>query len=386
MRSSMRAGVATAVLAAGTMVWSSGADAAVVRTAAASSWQTDGRVRAIVVSGGRIYLGGSFTHVRAPGASGGGAFRNHLAAIDARTGGLLPWNPGANGQVRALRIKPGGGTIYAGGRFTRVGGRPRAHIAAIATHGSAVRRWHPRTNGSVSAILARPRRVYLGGAFTAVDGRRRTRVAAVSAAPGARTLPWHPAVGGGDVRALALSPASRRLFIGGWFTHVNGRPHPHLAAIDTTTGRTRPYTARPDWPVAALRRGGTSLYAAGAGNGGEIAAFSARTGSKRWLAITDGDVVALTLRQGVLYAGGHFDNYCRRGAGTGHPLHCTTPVPRRHLLALNAGSARLTGWSPAANSVHGVFALASSRSQVDAGGDFTTINNVPHQGIARFRR
>jgi hypothetical protein len=61
-------------------------------------------------------------------------------------------------------------------------------------------------------------------------------------------------------------------------------------------------------------------------------------------------------------------------------------VPRRHLLALNAGSARLTGWSPAANSVHGVFALGSSRSQVDAGGDFTTINNVPHQGIARFRR
>src|SRR5690349_6476571 len=86
VRKSMRAGVATALLAAGTMVWSSGAEAAVVRTAAASSWQTDGRVRAIVVSGGRIYLGGSFTHVRAPGASGGGAFRNHLAAIDARTG------------------------------------------------------------------------------------------------------------------------------------------------------------------------------------------------------------------------------------------------------------------------------------------------------------
>ena len=42
--------------------------------------------------------------------------------------------------------------------------------------------------------------------------------------------------------------------------------------------------------------------------------------------------------------------------------------------------------NPAANSVHGVFALGSSRSQVDAGGDFTTINNVPHQGIARFRR
>ena len=378
--------VAAAALVVGGVVSSGSAHAAVVRTAPAPSWQTDGRVRTIVISGGRIYLGGSFTHVRAPGAPGGGAVRNHLAAIDARTGNLLSWNPNANGQVRVLRIKPGGRTIYAGGRFTRIGGRTRIHVAAIATHGATVRRWHPRTNGSVSAILARPRRVYLGGAFTTVNGRARLRVAAVSSRAAGKLRAWHPAVGGGDVRAMAISNARRRLYIGGWFTHVNGRSHAHLAAIDTATGGIRRYAARPAWPVAALRRGGRSLYAAGAGNGGQIAAFTARAGSRRWLAITDGDVVALALRQGVLYAGGHFVNFCRHGDGTGHPLHCTAPLPRRHLLALDARTARLTGWDPAANSVHGVFTLWSSRAQVAAGGDFTTINNAPHQGVARFRR
>jgi hypothetical protein len=349
------------------------ATAAVVRSTAASSWQTDGRVRAIAMSGGRIYLGGSFTHVRAPGAPNGGAVRNHLAALDAGTGVLLPWNPGANGQVRALAIKPGGKTIFAGGRFTAIGGHPRTRIAAIATHGSKLRRWHPRANGPVSAILARPRRVYIGGAFTTVNGRSRPRIAAISTKAGAKLRAWHGAVGGGDVRALALDANRNRLYVGGWFTHVNGKAHRHLAALDTASGATRRYRPRPSWPVAALKLGRMSLYAAGAGNGGQVAAYKARTGSVRWLAITDGDVVALAVRQGVLYAGGHFLNYCQHRAGSGHPLTCRTPVGRRHLLALNTKTAHLARWNPGTNSVHGVFALRASPAQLVAGGDFPVV-------------
>ena len=385
MRAVARIGGAAMFAAAALVAGNGLAEAALVKSTADPTWQTDGRVRAIVISGGRIYIGGDFTHVRAAGAPApGGAVRNHLAAIDAATGALLPWNPNANGQVRALRVKPGGKTIYAGGKFTRIGGKPRSGIAAIATHGSTLRAWHPRVNDAVNAILATPKRVYLGGAFTIANGASRNRLAAISAAPSAKLLAWRPGVHGGDVRALALSASGGRLFVGGLFTTVNGKAHLHLAAIDTATGKTRKYGAQPAWPVTSLVSTPLWLFAGGSGNGGQVASYNAKNGARHWLAITDGDVQALALRQGVLYVGGHFTNYCQGGAGTGNPLVCTTPVSRRHLLALNAATANLTAWNADANSIHGVFALRASKSQVAAGGDFTVVHGANQQGIAKF--
>src|SRR5919201_854365 len=295
MRAVARIGWAAMFAAAALVAGNGLAEAALVKSTADPTWQTDGRVRAIVISGGRIYIGGDFTHVRAAGAPApGGAVRNHLAAIDAATGALLPWNPSA------------------------------------------------------------------------------------------KLLAWRPGVHGGDVRALALSASGGRLFVGGLFTTVNGKAHLHLAAIDTATGKTRKYGAQPAWPVTSLVSTPLSLFAGGSGNGGQVASYNAKNGARHWLAITDGDVQALALRQGVLYVGGHFTNYCQGGAGTGNPLVCTTPVSRRHLLALNAATANLTAWNADANRIHGVFALRASKSQVAAGGDFTVVHGANQQGIAKF--
>ena len=150
------------------------AQAALVGEAPASSWQTDGKVNAIVVANGKIYIGGSFTHVRAPGAPAGGAVRNHLAALDLQTGALKPWNPGANDIVNALAVKPNGKTIYAGGHFTKVHGATRLHMAAINASSSALRPWKANTNGKVDVIKATRSRVYLGGTFTTLKGQRAT--------------------------------------------------------------------------------------------------------------------------------------------------------------------------------------------------------------------
>ena len=79
--------------AAGFLAAAAPAQAALVNEAPASSWQTDGKVNAIVVANGKIYIGGSFTHVRAPGAPSGGAVRNHLAALDLHTGALQAVEP-----------------------------------------------------------------------------------------------------------------------------------------------------------------------------------------------------------------------------------------------------------------------------------------------------
>src|SRR5205814_1484161 len=99
----------------------------------ASSWQTNGRVRAIVVAGGKIFIGGDFTRVRAPGAGSGGGLRsNRLAAIgQTSTARLAPWHPNANSTVRALTMSSSGKRVFAGGSFRRVNGRLRPHLAAL---------------------------------------------------------------------------------------------------------------------------------------------------------------------------------------------------------------------------------------------------------------
>ena len=53
-----------------------------------ASWQTNGRVETIVISGSTAYLGGEFTSVRPSGnALGTGEVaRNHAAAINVETG------------------------------------------------------------------------------------------------------------------------------------------------------------------------------------------------------------------------------------------------------------------------------------------------------------
>jgi chitodextrinase len=377
----VRVGTLVLALMLGVVVHDGVARAAVVKDTADSTWQTNGRVRAIVLGGGRIYLGGDFTRVRAPGAPSGGAIRNHLAALDAATGALLPWNPNANGAVLALRLKSGGDTIYVGGAFTSIGGRARIRLAAVATHGAALRAWSPRANGRVDALTATAKRVYVGGFFTSIDSVSRARLAAVSTASTAKLLRWRAAVRGGGVRALALAAGRGRLFVGGSFVTVNGNARPHLAAIDTTTATIRRYGARPSWPVTSLVATKTSLFVGGSGTRGEIATYAATNGTRRWLAITDSAVHALTPRRGLVYVGGAFTRTCRQGA---RASGCTTSVFRRHLLALNTATGSLAGWNPGTDGVGGVLAMQSTMSQVDAGGDFMIVHGAAHEGVGKF--
>jgi hypothetical protein len=370
--------------AAGFLAAADPAQAALVNEAPASSWQTDGKVNAIVVANGKIYIGGSFTHVRAPGAPGGGAVRNHLAALDVHTGALKPWNPGANDIVNALAVKPNGKTVYAGGHFTKVHGATRLHMAAIAANSNTLRPWKANTNGKVDVLKATKSRVYIGGEFTVAKGKVRHRLAAVSAGSSAKLINWSPNASSA-VFALQLSASGKRIYVGGAFDHINGHPANHLSAIKTASGAiAKKFHVHPSYTVFTLTLAGKVLYVGGAGNGGHVAAYRFKTSTRRWSALTDGDVRAITLRQGIVYVGGHFNNYCQGGTGTGTPLHCNTNTGRRKFLALNQSTGNLTNWNPIGNSVQGVFAIRSNKSSVMAGGSFTVVHGVNQQGFVRF--
>ncbi len=112
---------------------SHGGRAIALTTSGALKWQdyTDGDVQAVAVLGSAVYYGGHFDNVcSSPGVKstgaciGGHTARVKLAAADASTGGLLGWNPKANGVhgVESMAAQPSMNRLVAGGEFTTIGG------------------------------------------------------------------------------------------------------------------------------------------------------------------------------------------------------------------------------------------------------------------------
>lgn len=88
---------------------------------------TDGDVQGSALGSGVLYAGGHFQNV-------GSAPRGHLAAFDAATGALQPWNPRANSTVGILgmALSGDGSHLAAGGDFTVIGGRSQTYFGQFA--------------------------------------------------------------------------------------------------------------------------------------------------------------------------------------------------------------------------------------------------------------
>ncbi|HEU0192982.1 MAG TPA: hypothetical protein VFQ71_02215, partial [Gaiellales bacterium] len=141
------------------------ANAAVMQPRPAASYQANGTVRSIIIVGNTAYLGGQFTAM-IPSGGGTAVTRNHLAAVDMTTGGLLPWNPNANGTVYTLLAS--GGNVYVGGSFTTVGGATHKNVAEVnGSSGALVSSFGNtlRPNKAVRALAMSPTgNLYVGGA------------------------------------------------------------------------------------------------------------------------------------------------------------------------------------------------------------------------------
>jgi hypothetical protein len=394
------------------MVWSA---TIVAAPRPMATWQTNGAVRAIRVSNGVIYLGGDFTGLRPPGAAPGThtIARGHGAAIDARTGRLLRWNPRVNGRVSTIAIFER--RIYLGGVFSTVGRRPRRNLAAVGRRQGHVKPWNPGTDGGVNVIkIGRSGGVYVGGEFGRVAGATRHRLAKLS--PTGALKSWAPSVSQvsgaacpprcrAKVLTLAFSPRGRALYIGGHFGKVDGVARNEAAEISlthpkrvlafnpnvyanancpacTTTETHRVYTIIPTsdrvytcggyWQVNTNRRSFN------------VSAFDPRRGQllSGFTEQDDGDTPGCTLRGGVLYVGGHFNV-----AGPDcQPNHTSTCSTRHHVAAFDTRHNKLLSWNPDANSPHGVFVVTHGRRLVAFGGFFTRFGGRAQQGIAVYRR
>jgi hypothetical protein len=346
-----------------------------------ATWQTNGRVNVIAVRGGTVYLGGQFTSMRPPGAAAGTGevARNHVAAVSLSTGALLPWNPNANSTVRALRVV--GTSVYLGGAFTQVGGAAHVRLAKVSATGTGavVSAWNGSASGEVFSLTSSGTTLFAGGGFGTVDGSARANLAALNETNGS-VLPWNPGTDG-QVRSIRFT-SSTRLVVGGQFSHLAGASATNLGAVDPGTGAPEQWQSHISYPVIGLTADANGLYVAGAGGGGNFAAFDPTTGASKWVGGTNGNVQAIGVVNGVVYLGGHFQTYC----GPQHGQHtCANPITRDKLLAVDETNGSLLPWDPRANSVLGVFSLlGTTTGDMLVGGDFTSTGQRKQQGYAQY--
>ena len=359
-------------------------------------WITDGEsVNALVVTNGRVYVGGAFANV--------GRFCPFGAEVDLSAGVADFGSASVLGPVRgkpfydgiAAVAADGQGGWFIGGNFTSVAGMARVGLAHIRTDGTVNPAWNPGVGGVgaageglVYSLLTTNDRLYVGGQFTAVGGAPRQCLAAVDSRTG-EVLGWDPHVenlppGSGRVTALALSGDT--LYAGGTFSSVAGVARPNLVAVDVGTGTPTSWNPRPSGPVLTLAVSGTNVYVGGrfTSIGGSfrtnLAAVSSETGlANAWSPNPDGKVCSIALAANEVFVTGDFTHI---GGAT-----------RASLASVDAESGVATSWNPAPapglgsfdDVVEGVFnLLVTSGGQLYVGGSFTNVAGEARQGLAAF--
>lgn len=341
----------------------------------------DGDVYATARDGNTLYFGGRFTTVA-------GEPRQNLAAIDLTTGALTDWDPQLTSSsvgppVSALAVTLDRDIIYVGGEFDSIDGTPRHNIAAIlSVRGGELHPWNPdltdgSAGGAVRALAVDPlvRTVYLGGAFVAVNGETREGLAAVTTVDAGtdEVTEWDPALDLGasaaSVAALSRDRWESTIYVGGSFSSVGGEARANLAAISTAgVGAPSPWNPGADAPVRSFARDESNdrLYV-----GGDFATLGGATRPGVGAVSTEGSGATTPWYSG----GGLFG--CAPGLSalalnpqrTEVVVGCELP---RFGSALNAVAAAGTGAPLRAYSVTGSVysALVTAAGRLFAGGSF----------------
>ena len=333
-------------------------------------WQVDGRVRAIVQTDSMILLGGDFDALIGP--SGQRVARTNIAALSAVTGAPLAFSGTVNRPVWGLAVSPDGQTVYAVGDFTSASGQSRPKAAAFSTSNGALLPWNPRLDARGRAVAASSSAVYLGGDFLTVAGAARSRLVAVNTSSGA-ALPTWPATANDEVDTIEIAPDGSRVLVGGRFTSISGSPGQEqrkIASLHPTTGALQPWAFHPTFEVFDIVATDRFAFAAAGGSGGHAVGWDLATGAQMWSGFADGDAVAVAEQNGVVYIGGHFTSFNGQPAG--------------HSLAVEPTTGQRIPWTVTMNSALGVFALDSHKGHLAMGGDFTRINFLNRQHLARF--
>jgi len=361
--------ILTATTAAVLIVGSAAAgDAAVLSpTPLSSSHAGDGTVYTSVQVGTRLFVGGSFTSID-------GTRRVHLAALNAATGRLdTSFHADVDGEVHSLASD--GRILFIGGKFKLVNGVARQNLAAVDTSTGAVTSFNPAPSGMVRGLAYSGGKVFFGGGFTKVGGTAVNYLAAASATTGAvdRAFP------GADAAVNVVKAVGGNVWVGGDFARVGSASRSKVAAV-STSGGVLGYQTTVGGPVDDLAVDSTGVFLAVGGtvSTGNSLYKTTSTGAKVWQVFTDGDVQAVEVVGGTVYAGGHFGFLCGATASG-----CTKSAKKSFVADAGGTTPNARAWATF-NSPLGVWDLTVAGSNLYALGVFTTVNGKSAPRIARF--
>lgn len=362
----------------------------------AGLWRTvgggvDGAVAALATfddgSGPALYVGGSFD-------AAGGIAASNIARWDGSR-----WHPlgaGVNGSVEVLTVFDDGTgpALYAGGWFTEAGGMPIAHIArwdgdqwedvgggvegASGTTGTNVATLAAYDDGSGPGL-------YAAGTFASAGGVPASNIARWDG------VAWSAVGGGssglfGSIYSLAVldSPAGSAFFAGGEFESIGGIPVKHVAVWDGVSWAAAGEGFDNDvFELSVIEEGGVErVYAGGrfseSGDGSRPLNHIARWNGFWWESVGDFDEpgfdnFVLTFQPfddgtgPTIFIGGGFDQIL-------------DGRPAKHAAILTRGELNGVGLG-----VNGpVSAMATDGTHMYIGGDFTSIDGVRANSVARF--
>ncbi|MCS7012922.1 MAG: hypothetical protein RML35_01845 [Chloroherpetonaceae bacterium] len=365
---------------------------------------TGGVVYAVATDGtGKWYVGGSFTMVNGTQ----NLSVNHIACFDAKTN---TWSPlgnasgnGVNGEVRAIVVV--GNSVIVGGEFTQanVGSSSPVSVNNLARFDLSTQTWSPLgseagngVNGRVYALSVLGSRIFVGGDFTQANVGSAAQVPANHLAMfNVRNSTWSAlgTAGGNGVNGVvyAIASVGEEVFIGGDFTEANcggavlkanAIARFHLTANRWSTlgsGGGNGVSGASQPAVYALAVSGEDVFVGGEFtqvNAGSpiLANYIARfhTGTNTWSPLgkppgngVNGAVNAIAVLGNSVFVGGFF---------TKANLGATLPVMASYVARFHLDSQTWSVLSSGSGVNNEVYAIAASGNDVFIGGNFTQAN------------
>ncbi len=337
----------------------------------------NGQVHALASKGDTLFIGGNFIEVaEIP--------RSNLAAIDLNTGALLDWNPPIVIDGMVDRITVHNNTVFVCGTFEFLN---RNTLAAFSAIDGSILTWNPDIifpfippdfqTGRVTGVEVYNDNIYIGGYFTSVNGETRSNLAALDME--GNLLAWNPTT---DIPVERLSKKDNRLYIAGPFTEVNGQERISFASFDLDTGNLMPWNPMVDDP------GNSNANAFPDGNHVYISGiFFTVEGETREMAAkvdTDqGDLLAWSVSFAnnaipIVTSFASWDD--RLYMGGAYALNA--PGNPMNLTAVDPETGDYDNWSVFVDNQ--VNALLVANNKLIVGGNFANIDTTDKRGLAVF--
>ncbi|HEX8767196.1 MAG TPA: hypothetical protein VF714_02435, partial [Jatrophihabitans sp.] len=210
------------------------------------------------------------------------------------------------------------------------------------------------------------------------------------------------------VYQTALSSDGAKLYLAGAFQSVNGKPAYRAGVVDSATGAALPFpagsiltptttTCKVEVKTVKTDSSGAYFGAEGTGLGCFDGTFAVNgaDGTLRWQSKCLGATQAVQPIGAILYTGSHTHDCSADlpGDPNAFPELGSARGLSRHLLSRTTSGGLLSTWYPNTDggiapagqtAALGPRVMATDGSRLFVGGEFTTVNGLPQQGLARF--